>query len=36
VRTTVRRFQAAGLSWPLPEDLTDAVLEAKLSVAAWL
>ena len=30
VRTTIRRFQAAGLSWPLPEELTDAVLEARL------
>src|SRR3954467_3196118 len=30
VRATIRRFQAAGLSWPLPEDVTDAVLEAKL------
>jgi hypothetical protein len=30
VRTTIKRFQAAGLSWPLPEEMTDAVLEAKL------
>jgi transposase len=30
VRTTIKRFQAAGLSWPLPEELTDAVLEARL------
>src|ERR1700741_2098176 len=30
VRTTIRRFQAAGLSWPLSEDMTEAVLEAKL------
>src|SRR5436190_18906503 len=31
VWATIRRFQAAGLSWPLPEELTDAVLdEAKL------
>jgi len=30
VRTTIRRFQAAGLSWPLPDDVTDAALEAKL------
>src|SRR2546429_7246900 len=29
-RATVRRFQAAGLCWPLPDELTDAVLEAKL------
>src|SRR5205807_768014 len=25
-----RRFQAAGLTWPLSEEMTDAVLEAKL------
>jgi transposase len=30
VRATIRCFQAAGLSWPLPEEMTDAVLEAKL------
>ena len=30
IRTTLRRFQAAGLSWPLPEDMTDAALEARL------
>jgi transposase len=30
VRATINRFQAAGLSWPLPEELTDAALEAKL------
>ncbi len=30
VRETIRRLQAAGLSWPLPEELTDAALEAKL------
>jgi transposase len=30
VRATIRRFQAAGLSWPLSEDMTDVVLEAKL------
>ena len=30
VRTTIRRFQAAGLSWPLPDELTDAALEARL------
>ena len=30
VRATIRRFQAAGLSWPLSEEMTDAVLEAKL------
>ena len=30
VRTTIRRFQAAGLSWPLSDELTDAVLETRL------
>jgi len=30
VRATVKRFQASGLSWPLPEELTEAALEAKL------
>ena len=30
VRVTLKRFQTAGLSWPLPEELTDAALEAKL------
>ena len=30
VRTTIRRFQAAGLNWPLSEEMTDAALEAKL------
>ncbi len=30
VRETIRRLQAAGLSWPLPEELTDAALEARL------
>ena len=30
VRTTIRRFQAAGLSWPLPDEMTDAALEARL------
>ncbi len=30
VRATIRRFQAAGLSWPLPEEMTDAALEARL------
>src|SRR5215207_3605994 len=30
VRTTIKRFQAAGLNWPLPEDMTDAALEARL------
>ena len=30
VRATIRRFQAAGLSWPLPDEMTDAALEARL------
>jgi transposase len=34
VRLTVRRFEAAGLTWPLPDDMTDAVLEARLFAGA--
>ncbi len=30
MRATLKRFRAAGLSWPLPEEMTDAVLEARL------
>jgi transposase len=30
VRSTIKRFRAAGLNWPLPEDMNDAALEAKL------
>jgi transposase-like protein len=30
VRATIQRFEAAGLSWPLPEELTEAALEARL------
>jgi hypothetical protein len=30
VRATLKRFQATGLSWPLPEELSDAALEARL------
>ena len=30
VRATIKRFQATGLSWPLPEEMTDAMLEARL------
>jgi transposase len=30
VRGTLKRFQAAGLSWPLPEDMSDTALEARL------
>src|SRR5712691_5623297 len=34
VRATLRRLQAAGLSWPLPDDMTDAALEARLFATA--
>ena len=34
VRATIRRFEAAGLSWPLGEDVTDAELEARLFASA--
>src|SRR6266702_1033533 len=34
VRLTIRRFEGAGLSWPLPDDVTDAVLEARLFASA--
>jgi transposase len=34
VRATIRRFEAAGLSWPLGEDVTDAELEARLFTSA--
>jgi transposase len=34
VRLTIRRFEAAGLSWPLSGDITDAVLEARLFASA--
>ncbi|WP_442869524.1 helix-turn-helix domain-containing protein [Bradyrhizobium sp. CCBAU 11386] len=34
VRLTIRRFEATGLSWPLPDDVTDAVLEARLFASA--
>jgi transposase len=30
VRATIKRFQASGLSWPLPEEVTDTALEATL------
>jgi hypothetical protein len=30
VRATLRRLRTAGLSWPLPEEMTDAALEAAL------
>jgi transposase len=34
VRLTVRRFEASGLTWPLPDDVTDAALEARLFASA--
>ena len=33
VRLTIHRFEAAGLTWPLPDNITDAVLEARLFAA---
>ena len=30
VRATLERFEAAGLNWPLPEKMTDSLLEARL------
>ena len=30
VRLAIRRFEAAGLTWPLPDELTDAALELRL------
>jgi hypothetical protein len=34
LRQTIRRFEASGLPWPLPDDVTDAVLEARLFAKA--
>lgn len=34
VRLTVRRFEAAGLTWPLPDGFTDTALEAHLFAKA--
>jgi transposase len=34
VRATLKRLWAADLSWPLPDDMTDAALEARLFAAA--
>ena len=34
VRTTIKRFQAAGLSWPLPDETTDTALETRLFALA--
>jgi transposase len=30
VRLTIRRFEASGLTWPLPDEVTDTVLKARL------
>ena len=29
LRLTIRRFEASGLTWPLPDDVTDTMLEAR-------
>lgn len=34
VRLTIRRFEASGLTWPLPDDITDTDLEARLFASA--
>jgi hypothetical protein len=34
VRLTIRGFEAAGLSWPLLDDVTDTVLEGRLFASA--
>src|ERR1700758_1496273 len=34
VRLTIRRFEAGGLPWPLPDDITDTVLEGRLFASA--
>jgi transposase len=34
VRLTIRRVEAAGLTWPLPDELTDTALEAHLFASA--
>ena len=34
VRATLKRFEATGLSWPLPEGMTNAALEARLFATA--
>ena len=34
VRLTIRRVEAAGLTWPLPDEFTDAALEARLFAGA--
>jgi transposase len=30
VRATVKRFEVTGLTWPLPDEMTDAALEERL------
>jgi DNA-binding IclR family transcriptional regulator len=30
VRETLKRFGASGLTWPLPDEVTDGALEARL------
>ena len=34
VRLTIRRFEAAGLTWPVVDDITDTELEARLFASA--
>src|SRR5215208_7047118 len=34
IRLTLKRLAAAGLGWPLPAEMTDAALEARLFTAA--
>src|ERR1700680_1177919 len=34
LRLTIRRFEASGLTWPLPDDITDTELEARLFASA--
>ena len=34
MRLTIRRFEAAGLTWPLPDDITDTEREARLFASA--
>src|SRR5258708_17410166 len=34
VRLTIRRFETAGLTWPLSDDITDTELEARLFARA--
>jgi Homeodomain-like domain-containing protein len=34
VRLTTRRFEATGLTWPLPDDITETELEVRLFASA--